>query len=184
MPENTFLVGYAHDIAAVIEARNPELGILQHKQVMRRVNAWMENHGLHLDLTKTEIVMLTRKRICTITEMRVGSEITETKVSARSRRSKTEQKEAFDGCGGIQLLYGAEIWASALNTAKYRKRITVVQRRGALRVACSNRTVSEAAMLVVAGKIPIDLLAKERKRIFDTRPRRRGRDTDGQTDTS
>ncbi|KAG8227223.1 hypothetical protein J437_LFUL003429 [Ladona fulva] len=67
-----------------------------------------------------------------------------------------------------QLLYGAEIWASALNTAKYRKRITVVQRRGALRVACSYRTVS---VLVIAGTIPIDLLAKERKRIYDTRPR-------------
>ncbi|KAG8227568.1 hypothetical protein J437_LFUL000668 [Ladona fulva] len=70
-----------------------------------------------------------------------------------------------------QLLYGAEIWASALNTAKYRNRITVVQRRGALRVACSYQTVSEAAVLVIAGMIPIDLLAKERKRIFDTRPR-------------
>ncbi|KAG8239142.1 hypothetical protein J437_LFUL018553 [Ladona fulva] len=46
-----------------------------------------------------------------------------------------------------QLLYGAEIWASALNTAKYRKHITVVQRRGALRVACLYRTVSGAAML-------------------------------------
>ncbi|KAG8225042.1 hypothetical protein J437_LFUL000020 [Ladona fulva] len=63
-----------------------------------------------------------------------------------------------------QLLYGAKIWASALNTAKYRKRITVVQRRGALRVACSYRTVSEADVLVIAGTIPIDLLAKERKR--------------------
>ncbi|KAG8229087.1 hypothetical protein J437_LFUL010770 [Ladona fulva] len=199
MPEKTFLVGYSDDIAAVIEARNPELAQLQLNKVMRRVNAWMENHGLHFALSKTDIVMLTRKRICTIIEMRVGSEITETKVSARYLGVEFDSKLTFwpqiknssDKAAATtvslsrlmanvgspkqckrkllmavvesQLLYGVEIWASALNTAKYRKSITVVQRRGALRVACSYRTVSEAAVLVIAGTIPIDLLAKERK---------------------
>lgn len=49
------------------------------------------------------------------------------------------------------MLYGAEIWADALNVDKYRKRLAAVQRRGALRVACSYRTVSEPAVLVVRG---------------------------------
>ena len=35
------------------------------------------------------------------------------------------------------LLYGCEIWADALKTEKYRKRMASVQRRGALRVASS-----------------------------------------------
>ncbi|KAG8228858.1 hypothetical protein J437_LFUL008354 [Ladona fulva] len=160
---------------------------------MRRVNAWMENHGLHLALSKTEIVMLRRKRICTITEMRVGSKITETKESARylgvefdsltfwPQIKKSSDKVAattvslsrlMANVGGpkqckrkllmavveSQLLYGAEIWVSALNIVKYRNCITVVQRRGALRVACFYRTVTEAAVLVIAGTIPIDLL--------------------------
>ncbi|KAG8222962.1 hypothetical protein J437_LFUL000257 [Ladona fulva] len=51
-----------------------------------------------------------------------------------------------------QLLYGAEIWANALNTANYRNRITAEQRRGALRVACSYQTISEVAVLESASK--------------------------------
>lgn len=65
------------------------------------------------------------------------------------------------------LLYGAEIWADALKTKKYCHAMTTVQRQSALRIACSYRTVSAQAVLVVAGVIPIDLLAFERKRIYE-----------------
>lgn len=64
------------------------------------------------------------------------------------------------------LLYGAEIWADALKTKKYCHAMMTVQRQSALRIACSYRTVSAQAVLVVAGVIPIDLLAFERKRIY------------------
>lgn len=67
------------------------------------------------------------------------------------------------------LLYGAEVWADALNVAYLRKRLVAVQRRGALRIACAYRTVSEPAILVLTGVIPIHLMASERKRIFDRR---------------
>lgn len=67
------------------------------------------------------------------------------------------------------MLYGAEIWADALKMEKYRKRLASVQRRAALRVASAYRSVSEAAVLAVAGVIPIDLLASERKRAYDRR---------------
>ena len=45
-----------------------------------------------------------------------------------------------------------------------------VQYRGALTVACSYRTVSAPAVLVIAGIIPIDLLAIERKVVFERQP--------------
>ena len=61
------------------------------------------------------------------------------------------------------MLYGAEIWANAMQCEKYRKRMAGVQRRAALRIVSSYRTVSEPAVLVVAGVIPIDLLARERQ---------------------
>ena len=61
------------------------------------------------------------------------------------------------------LLYGADLWADALKLEKYRRRVSAVQRSGELRVACSYRTVSEDTVLVIAGIIPIDLLAQERK---------------------
>ncbi|KAK9497402.1 hypothetical protein O3M35_004114 [Rhynocoris fuscipes] len=67
------------------------------------------------------------------------------------------------------LLYGAEVWAGALDKGKYRKQKAAVQRRGALRIASAYRTVSEPAVLVIAGVPPIDLLALERRRVHRTR---------------
>uniref|UniRef100_A0A1B6JZR0 Uncharacterized protein n=1 Tax=Homalodisca liturata TaxID=320908 RepID=A0A1B6JZR0_9HEMI len=65
------------------------------------------------------------------------------------------------------ILYGCEIWADALRQKRYRKKVVAVQRRGALRISSAYRTVSEPAVLVIAGVIPIDLLALERKRVYD-----------------
>lgn len=65
------------------------------------------------------------------------------------------------------LLYGAEVWADILKQKTYRRKIAAVQRRGALRVTCAYRTTSEAAVLVIAGAVPIDLLAFERAKLYD-----------------
>ncbi|XP_046689220.1 uncharacterized protein LOC124375154 [Homalodisca vitripennis] len=67
------------------------------------------------------------------------------------------------------LLYGAEIWADVLKQKTYRRKVAAVQRRGALRVACAYRTVSEAAVLVIAGAAPIDLLAYERAKLYNAK---------------
>jgi hypothetical protein len=67
------------------------------------------------------------------------------------------------------LLYGAEVWAHVLSKEKYRRRLGSVQRRAALRVASAYRTVSEAAVLVIAGVIPIALQAQERQAIYRRR---------------
>ena len=40
------------------------------------------------------------------------------------------------------------------------------QRRGPVRVHSGSRTVSEPAVMVIAGVIPIDLLAKERRAVY------------------
>ncbi|XP_046687122.1 uncharacterized protein LOC124372755, partial [Homalodisca vitripennis] len=64
------------------------------------------------------------------------------------------------------LLYGAEVWPDALNKEVYRIRLARVQRQAALRVASAYRTVSEPAVLVIAGVIPVKLLAEERKAIY------------------
>lgn len=55
-PDETFLIGYAEDVAALIAARTVETA-----QFIRTANAWMEDHGLSLALSKTEITMLTKK---------------------------------------------------------------------------------------------------------------------------
>lgn len=80
MPDGTFLVGYADDVAAVITARSIELAQLRLNQVMRRVSGWMDDHRLQLALEKTEIVILTRRRIPTCVPFAVGtSEVASTR---------------------------------------------------------------------------------------------------------
>lgn len=44
-----------------------------------------------------------------------------------------------------------------------------MQRRGALRVTCAYRTVSEAAALIIARVTPIDLLAFEGAKIYNAK---------------
>ena len=52
-----------------------------------------------------------------------------------------------------------------------RKPWRTVQRRCALRIACSYRTVSEEAVLLIAGVLPIRLMAKQRKLVYDNKDR-------------
>ena len=59
------------------------------------------------------------------------------------------------------LLYGCKIWADAVKMEIYRRQMSLVQRRGALRVESSHQTVPDSVVLVIAGVVPIDLLAKE-----------------------
>lgn len=64
------------------------------------------------------------------------------------------------------MLYGAQIWAKATETKSYRRGLESTYRLGALRVCCGFRTVSDDAALVIAGMIPIDLLAVEAQETF------------------
>lgn len=206
MPEETCLVGYADDIVALIAARTVEHAQIKLNKVMRTVDHWMATHGLSLALSKTEVVILTKKRIPTIIPVRVGEVTVESKSAAKYLGVIVDTKMTFlehirqtadkaakgvaalsrlmANVGGPKsskrrllmtavqstLLYGAEVWAEALDKRTYKKRLCQVQRRGALRVASAYRTVSEPAVLVIAGVIPIDLLAKERRAIYLKKP--------------
>ena len=66
------------------------------------------------------------------------------------------------------LLYGSEVWADTTKIAKYRQKISSVQRQTALKIASAYHTVSLPAIQVVASIKPIDLLALERKYIYES----------------
>lgn len=59
-------------------------------------------------------------------------------------------------------LSGAKISADAMLVKKFRKAMTSVQRKGALQIAF---TVLEAAVMVIAETVPMDILALEKKRV-------------------
>ena len=64
------------------------------------------------------------------------------------------------------LIYAAPIWSKALEIQNRRKIISSVYRISALRTICGYRTISHDAALVIAGMIPIDILADEVARIY------------------
>ncbi|KMQ82650.1 reverse transcriptase [Lasius niger] len=68
------------------------------------------------------------------------------------------------------LTYGIAIWSDTLQTQKLRRKVAPVYRLSALRVTSAYRTMSEDAVCVIAGMLPIRVLAEERKSLY----RRRG----------
>ena len=64
------------------------------------------------------------------------------------------------------ILYGAPVWAKAMETKTYGKSIRSVYRLSALRVVSAFRTVSTDAVCVVANMPPLDLVARERQQKY------------------
>lgn len=64
------------------------------------------------------------------------------------------------------LMYGVPVWAESLRNQETRRKVASVYRVSALRVTCAFRTVSEDAAQVIAGMLPIQLLADERKYLY------------------
>lgn len=66
-----------------------------------------------------------------------------------------------------KILYGAEVWAGAMEREIVRRRLASVQRRSVMRVTSAFRTVSQGAALVLASTPPIDLLVREKQEIYE-----------------
>ena len=60
------------------------------------------------------------------------------------------------------ITYGIAIWGGPLQTQETRRKVTSVCRLSALRVA----TVSKEASAVIAGQLPIEIIADEQKRLY------------------
>lgn len=95
MPEKTFLVAYADDLAAVTQARNVEEAQIKINQIMRRVITWMDERGLALATEKTEILMLTRRRIPLEIQFRVADATVTSKKAAKYLGITLDSKVSF-----------------------------------------------------------------------------------------
>ena len=63
MPDGVFLNGYADDIVAIVIARTKEWAEALLDRVLMRVKRWMEERGLEIVATKTEVGILSKKRL-------------------------------------------------------------------------------------------------------------------------
>lgn len=64
------------------------------------------------------------------------------------------------------ILYGAPIWIPGMEIKRHRNRVKSVQRKVALKITMGYRTVSMDEVMVITRRIPIHLLAEDRKNIF------------------
>jgi len=70
--------------------------------------------------------------------------------------------------GGIQplLVYGAPVWIKAMRKEKYKSRLLRVQRLINIKMAKAYRTVSNEALCVLTGMIPIDIKIEETAQLY------------------
>ena len=72
LPEGVYLIGYADDLALTIKGRDMQVTQERLNLVMRLINlsrARVGEHGLRLAIPKTEIVLLTRRRVSTVIDV-------------------------------------------------------------------------------------------------------------------
>ena len=81
LPEGASLVGYADDIVLVITVKNLEEAQRKLDVAMRRILNWLREHSLQLATHKSEVVLLTRKRIHTIVPVRIVDALFDNKLS-------------------------------------------------------------------------------------------------------
>lgn len=67
------------------------------------------------------------------------------------------------------LTYGISIWADALEVQETRRKVASIYRLSALRVTSAFRTVSDDAACVIARMLPIQVLADERRALYQRR---------------
>lgn len=73
IPDDSTIIDFTDDVVVEINTLDLEEAQLILTLVMRRINFWMEKHSLSLSLHKTEIIILTTKRIETILPIEISN---------------------------------------------------------------------------------------------------------------
>ena len=202
VPEGATIIGFADDIAIVVSAKFTEEVTNICNRIISTIRRWLESSGLKLAAHKTEVVLISSRKIRESITIRVGQEeinskpwikylgvIIDDKLSFRQHIEYCSNKGSGVGLalakimpniGGPRqnsrtlmanvvtsvMLYGAPIWVDALQVKSLARKIESVYRSSLLRVATAFRTVSYDAVCVIAGMVPISILAKERLRSY------------------
>ncbi|KAH8265682.1 hypothetical protein KR026_001189, partial [Drosophila bipectinata] len=91
------------------------------------------------------------------------------RILLNTRGPKQNRRRLLVSVASAQILYAAPIWAETMNTPSYMRGVDAVYRLGAIRVASGFRTVSDDAILVIAGMVPLKERARELKELKETR---------------
>lgn len=138
----------------LVAARTVKQTQMKLNRVMRTVNNWILSHGTTLVFSKTEVIILTKKRIPVTIPIQVGNEVVQTKRRVKylsmlsdSNMSFSEQitptvDKAAKGAMPLTILmsvvlYVAEVWAISVKWKCQKRKVGTIPRQNALRVTQS-----------------------------------------------
>lgn len=164
--------------------RDNKLAVAPHKTEAIILRGRRKRDGITFEMDRTRITP--RKDIKYLgiyldTQLNFGTHIRQTIVKADGATFKlgrmmpniggpsSRKRKMLCGVTHSILLYGAPVWYDKVSRINlYRNLLIKAQRKALLRVASAYRTVATEALQVITGTIPIDLMAKERKSIYQT----------------
>lgn len=83
LPEGSALVGYADDVALVVDKPNPDLIEIVTNDSLGRINRWLRANHLQLAAAKTEAILITKRRSFNYPQLCVGGHVIQIKRSLR-----------------------------------------------------------------------------------------------------
>lgn len=81
--------------------------------------------------------------------------------------SSDAKRRLLNSAVSAEMMYAAPVWADAVNIKGLARKLEAVQRISTLRIVSAYRTVFGDAILVLVSILPVDLLAQERKEIYE-----------------
>jgi len=205
MPPGVTVVGFADDVAVVVVGKFLDDVSYTANKAIYNIRQFLASVGLQLADHKTEVILVTSRKIRETITLTVGGHDITSQPSLRYLGVQIDARLRFDEhlkntggkAGGVAnllsrlmpniggpkqsrrkllasvvnsvILYAAPIWSKAMEVKSYARSVIAAHRRSVLRVARAFRTVSYDAACVVAGTVPIDLLARERARTYHRR---------------
>ena len=182
-PKEAKIIGFSDDVAVVVTARTTGTLEIPANESLRRASKWLNENGLKPTLIlEGENIPWTKdlryfgvqvdgglrhvEHVIKTTEKAATTAAALARLMPNVRGPKEGKRRHLHSVVHSKILYGAEIWAEAIDKVGAKRRLAAVQRRSALRVTSAYRTVSEEAALVLASTPPIDLLIRKKQEIY------------------
>ncbi|KAJ8940093.1 hypothetical protein NQ317_013809 [Molorchus minor] len=158
-PDGVELIAYADDLAIVVTDKK-EKGIKKRRKHDQESGPMVKRKSDEINRSHSEKhIRRPAKTERTIAALR--------KITPNVGGPTQKKREALAHVVNSVIMYGAQIWNGAMRIKRHKQKIQTTQRKMALKIISGYRTVSAEGALVVAGQIPLHLMARERRERYE-----------------
>ncbi|XP_070075725.1 uncharacterized protein [Drosophila takahashii] len=182
MPSNTSIVDFADDVTLVVVSMEVPTKVAAANSAIQAVEAWHsvpESGGDGGDPGQSQralkylgVMLDTRLSFREHLEYanKKARETTRSlcRILLNTRVPKQDKRILLASVVKSQLLYAPPVWAEATDKVSYMRKVNSTYRLCAIRISCAFRTISDDAVLVIAGQVPLGELVRESKDIRTT----------------